>query len=175
MKRISSNAAGAEPVTHIDDPKRIAFYRGILQQPEPPTTDLIDERERRLLTMIAWDLGSGSTAYSSLDDYYLALWLEEAPRQELVELLELLDEQSSTRSRLSALAPEVPLVPHARYTRGDVLAALAVGTAQSPRRPVKGSRRHRMSDTTRSSSTFRRPRGITRRRRCTGTTRSTVS
>ena len=119
-------------MTHIDDPERIEFYRGILQQPEPPTTDLIDERQRRLLTMLAWDLGSGSTAYSSLDDYYLALWLEEAPRQELLELLELLDEQSTTRSRLSALAPEVPLVPHARYTRSDVLAALAVGTGPKP-------------------------------------------
>ena len=119
-------------VTHIDDPERIELYRGILQQPEPPTTDLIDERHRRLLTMLAWDLGSGSTAYPSLDDYYLALWLEEAPRQELLELLELLNEQSTTRSRLSALGPAVPLVPHARYTRGDVLAALAVGTGPKP-------------------------------------------
>lgn len=35
-------------------------------------------------------------------------------------------------SRLSALASEVPLVSHARYTRGDVLAALAVGTGPKP-------------------------------------------
>ena len=31
--------------------------------------------------MLAWDLGSGGTAHSSLDDYFLALWLEEAPRK----------------------------------------------------------------------------------------------
>ena len=33
----------------------------ILREPEPPTTDSIDERQRRLMTMLAWDLGSGST------------------------------------------------------------------------------------------------------------------
>ncbi|MGZ4188022.1 MAG: hypothetical protein ACXVSF_21985, partial [Solirubrobacteraceae bacterium] len=119
-------------LTHIDGPERIDFYRGTLRQPKPPTTDSIDRRHRRLLTMLAWNLGSGSTACSSLDDYYLALWLEEAPRQEVVELLELLDEQSSTRSRLSALAPEIPLVPPARYSGSDVLAALAVGTGPKP-------------------------------------------
>ena len=54
------------------------------------------------VTMLAWDLGSGASPYSSLDDYYLALWLEEAPRQELVELLELLDARSTTRNRPSA-------------------------------------------------------------------------
>lgn len=85
------------------------------------------------MTMLAWDLGSGSSGFSSLDDYVLALWLEKAVRQELVELLELLDQQSTTRGHPSALPPEVPLVLHARYTRNDVLAALGMGDgAKSP-------------------------------------------
>jgi hypothetical protein len=67
-----------------------------------------------------------------LDEYFLALWLEEAPRQELIELLELLDQQSTTRSQPSALAPGVPLVVHARYTRTDVLAALGLGDGIKP-------------------------------------------
>jgi Domain of unknown function (DUF3427) len=87
----------------------------------------MDERRRRMLTMLAWDLGSGTSAYSSLEDYYLALWLEDAPRQEIAELLELLDERSTTRTRPSPLSPEVPLVLHARYTRSDALAALGLG------------------------------------------------
>ena len=119
-------------LTHIDDPERIEFYRGVLSEPEPPTAASFDERRRRLMTMLAWDLGAGASPYSSLDDYYLALWLEEAPRQELVELLELLDAQSTTRNRPSALAPEVPLVLHARYTRSDVLAALGLGDGTKP-------------------------------------------
>ena len=119
-------------LTHIDDPERIDFYSSALGRSEPPALDTMNERERRLLTMLAWDLGSGGTSHSSLDNYFLAFWQEQAPRRELVELLELLDRQSSTRSRLSALAPEVPLVPHARYTRSDVLAALAIGTGPKP-------------------------------------------
>ena len=119
-------------VTHVDDPERIEFYRGVLSEPEPPTVASVDERRRRLLTMLAWDLGAGASPYASLDDYYLALWLEEAPRQELGELLDLLDERSTTRGRPSTLAPEVPLVVHARYTRSDVLAALGLGTGTKP-------------------------------------------
>jgi superfamily II DNA or RNA helicase len=119
-------------LTHIDDPERIEFYRGVLSDSEPPTADSLDERRRRLTKMLAWDLGAGASPYSSLDDYYLALWLEEAPRQELVELLDLLDERSTTRNRPSALAPEVPLVLHARYTRSDVLAALGLGDGTKP-------------------------------------------
>ncbi len=119
-------------LTHIDDPERIDFYSSALERSEPPALDRMNERERRLLTMLAWDLGSGATTHSSLDDYFRAFWQEQAPRQELFELLEVLDQQSRTRSRLSTLAPEVPLVPHARYTRRDVLAALAIGTGPKP-------------------------------------------
>jgi len=119
-------------LTHIDDPERIEFYRSVLSNFEPPKADSLDERGRRLRTMLAWDLGAGTSPYSSLDDYYLALWLQEAPRQELIELLELLDERSTTRNRPSALAPEVPLVLHARYTRSDVLAALGLGDGTKP-------------------------------------------
>jgi superfamily II DNA or RNA helicase/HKD family nuclease len=119
-------------LTHVDDPERIDFYRAVLLDPEPPAVVSMDERRRRLLTMLAWDLGSGTSDYSSLGDYYLALWLEEAPRQELVELLELLDEQSTTRTRPSPLSPELPLVLHAKYTRSDVLAALRLGDGTKP-------------------------------------------
>lgn len=119
-------------LTHIDDPERIEFYRSVLLEPEPPTPDSLDERRRRLLTMLAWDLGSGSSVYSSLDDYYLALWLEEAARQELVEVFQLVDEQSTTRGGPSMLAPEVPLVVHAGYSRPDVQAALGFLGVKAP-------------------------------------------
>jgi superfamily II DNA or RNA helicase/HKD family nuclease len=119
-------------LTHVDDPERIDLYRAVLLDSEPPAVASMDERRRRLLTMLAWNLGSGTSAYSSLDDYYLALWLEEAPRQEVVELLELLDGESTTWTRPSALSPEVPLVVHARYTRSDVLAALSLGDGTKP-------------------------------------------
>lgn len=119
-------------VTHVDDPERISFYGSVLSDPEPPALDVLDERQRRLMTMLSWNLGSGTSSFSSVDDFLLALWLENNVRQELLELLELLDIVSSTRSRPSQLAPEVPLVLHAKYTRNDVLAALGMGDGPKP-------------------------------------------
>ncbi len=119
-------------VTHIDDPERIHFYDSILQAPEPPDPSSLDERQRRLMTMVAWDLGSGSSAFPALDDFLLAVWLEEAVRAELAELFEVLDSASTTRGRPSGLAPEVPLSLHAKYTRTDVLAALGIGDGVKP-------------------------------------------
>jgi superfamily II DNA or RNA helicase/HKD family nuclease len=119
-------------VTHVDDPERINFYGTILSEPDPPAPSSLDDRQRRLMTMLAWNLGSGSSSLSSLDDFVLALWLEEDVRLELTELLQLLDEQSTTRGRPSDLAPEVPLVLHAKYTRTDVLAALGIGEGVKP-------------------------------------------
>ena len=123
---------GISRLTHVDDPERIEFYRAVLLDSELPAPASMDVRRQRLLTMLAWDLGSGTSAYASLDDYYLALWLEDAPREEVLELLELLDEQSTTRTRPSPLPPEVPLILHARYTRSDVLAALGLGDGTKP-------------------------------------------
>ena len=119
-------------VAHVDDPERIDFYDSMLSEPDPPEPSLLDERQRRLMTMLAWNLGSGTSSLSSLEDFLFALWLEQDARHELIELLELLDQQSTTRSRLSDLAPEVPLVLHAKYTRTDVLAALGIGDGAKP-------------------------------------------
>jgi hypothetical protein len=46
-------------LTHIDDPERVTFYRKLIGQPVPPREEACDERQRRLLTMLAWGLGSG--------------------------------------------------------------------------------------------------------------------
>ncbi len=119
-------------VTHVDDPERIQLYSSILREPEPPPPDALDERQRRLMTMLAWNLGSGTGSSPTLDDFFLGLWREEEVRDELTQLLELLDQESNTRSRPSQLAPEVPLVLHARYTRTDVLAALGIGDGVKP-------------------------------------------
>lgn len=119
-------------VAHVDDPERIDLYASALRDPEPPSLSSVDERQRRLMTMLAWNLGSGTSSFPSLDDFLLALWLEEDVRQELSELLELLDFESSTCSRPSQLPPEVPLVLHAKYTRTDVLAALGAADGVKP-------------------------------------------
>jgi superfamily II DNA or RNA helicase/HKD family nuclease len=113
-------------LTHLDDPERVAFYRSILEHGEPPRLDRQDERHRRLLTMLAWGLGSGPP-HASLDDYFAGLWAEPAVRDELLGLITVLDARSTTRATPSVLAPEIPLTLHARYSRAEVVAALGSG------------------------------------------------
>lgn len=112
-------------LTHLDDPERVAFYRTVLAAAGPPQP-ASDERHRRLLTMLAWDLGSGAP-HASLETYFSALWREQAVRNELLELLDVLDNRSTTRATPSVLPPEIPLIVHARYSRAEVVAALGAG------------------------------------------------
>ncbi len=109
-------------LTHIDDPERFRFYSDTLRSAATPSLET-DERSRRLLTMLAWGLGSGN-GHDSLDRFFDALWAEPAVRDELVELLSVLDTRSRTAPRPSPLDPKIPLAPHARYTRQEIVAAL---------------------------------------------------
>ena len=120
-------------LTHIEDPERVAFYRDLLRIDKAPHEDTLDERRRRLLTMLAWGLGSGASAHASVSDYCASLWLETAVRHELLELLEALDAGSRTRAAPSVLDPEVPLTLHARYSRQEVIAALGFAEGAKPK------------------------------------------
>lgn len=119
-------------LTHVDDPERIDFYRSILTVPNAPDIDRFDERNRRLLTMLAWGLGSGPP-HASIEEFLAAFWQEPAAREELVELLDVLDARSTTRSMPSALPAAVPLTLHARYSRAEVIAALGFGDGVKPK------------------------------------------
>src|SRR5205823_4906834 len=114
-------------LTHVDDPERVAFYRELVIRPTPPREDDFDERQRRLLTMLAWGLGSGAAGGGSVSDFFADLWQEAAVRTELRELLDVLDDRSRTRAALSVLPAEIPLTLHARYSRQEVIAALGYG------------------------------------------------
>jgi hypothetical protein len=92
-----------------------------------------DPRSERLLTMLAWGMGSDGSVGGTLDDWLAALWREDAVRAELVELLATLDARSSTRPSPSPLPAEVPLLTHARYSRAEVVAALGFGDGVKPK------------------------------------------
>ncbi len=121
-------------LTHLDDPERVAFYLDVLSTERPPSEASFDDRRRRLLTMLAWGLGSGTGGHASLDAFFDSLWREEAVRAELRELLTLIDERSRTPASPSLLAPEIPLNLHARYSRQEIVAAL--GFAEGPKPKV---------------------------------------
>ncbi len=120
-------------LTHVDDRERVDFYRALLRMDEPPDLSTLNERERRLITMLAWGLESGSSGEESLEAFFVSLWREGMVRQEFVELLDVLDARSTTLSTPSDLPPEVPLMLHARYSRREVIAALGNGDGVKPK------------------------------------------
>lgn len=120
-------------MTHVDDPERVDFYRGLLAAGTPPDDQAVSERQRRLLTMLAWGLASGAGSFASLQEFFSALWREEAVRAELRELLDAVDARSTTRAAPSILPPEIPLTLHARYSRGEIVAALGSGSGVKPK------------------------------------------
>lgn len=124
---------GVGRLTHIDDPERVAFYRDVLAAPSPPDLSTTDVRRQRLLTMLSWGLGSGTSGRGSLDGYLAGVWRERGLIDELLQLLEVTDARSRTLASLSLLAPEIPLVLHARYSRQEIVAALGAGEGIKPK------------------------------------------
>jgi superfamily II DNA or RNA helicase/HKD family nuclease len=121
-------------LTHIDDPERVAFYGSLLERATPPRLDRFDQRQQRLLTMLAWGLGSGQSGAPSVDHFLRALWVERAVREELTQLLSVLEARATTRPAVvSELPPEFPLATHARYSRAEVVAALGSGEGVKPK------------------------------------------
>ena len=120
-------------LTHIDDPERVSLYQRLLRADRPPRSTDLDERHRRLLTMLAWGLSSGSSGCESVESFYAKLWREDAAREELVELLLVLDERSTTPPSVSVLEAEVPLTLHAQYSRAEAVAALGFGQGVKPK------------------------------------------
>ena len=162
-------------LTHIDDPERVGCYRELFQAEDSPGEDDLDERSRRLLTMLAWGLGSGGSGHLNLSGYFASLWPEAAVRQEFIELLQAVDSRSQTPAGPSILPSEIPLTLHARYSRQEVVAALGFAEGVKPKVTQGGILWVPRPVATSSSSTFTRPSGTTRRPRCTATTQSTAS
>ena len=118
---------------HVDDPERIAVYAEVLASEMPPVLAESDARRERLLTMLAWGLGSGPSSLETLDDFFRSLWQERAIVAELAQLLRQLDAESVTRARPFTLGPDVPLTLHARYSRQEIIAALGFGDGVKPK------------------------------------------
>lgn len=120
-------------LTHIDDPERITTYSSVLRADTEPQLAQMDARQQRLMTMLAWGLGSGRSGLDSVQDYLGALWREGALRDELQQLLEVANQRSSTLGAPSVLAPHIPLTLHARYARQEIVAALGTGEGVKPK------------------------------------------
>ncbi len=119
-------------IQHVDDPERVRWYREVLAGRQPPKSAELDERRRRMLLMLHYDMWGTRRTFVDLDASLRALWRHVAVREEIVELLGVLDERSAVLTRPSSIAPEVPLHVHALYSRDEILGAYDDG---SPARP----------------------------------------
>lgn len=123
---------------HIDDPVRVEFYRSALSQPRPPA--LRSERDRRLCAMLALGVFTRGHGIATLEEALEVIWRNASFRDELLQLLGVLDAESEAAPAPLGILPGVPLEVHGRYTRPEVLAALADGTFEKPPTAREGVR-----------------------------------
>ena len=118
---------------HIDDDLRISHYLGFLSRPLPPDPEALSEIERRLLRMLVASVTDKAiSANTSLTDANVLLWQHPQVMAELRELLPLLGGRRQHQHHRLAGREDVPLLVHSRYTRIEMQAALADGTACRP-------------------------------------------
>lgn len=111
---------------HVDDVERLDSYQSFLRSEAAPDPDALTERERRHLRMLVVSLTSlrqSNSMQQALDD----VWNHSQPRSEVVEVLELLRGRSS-HVHLPLGPRDIPLHVHARYTRGETLAAPSIAS-----------------------------------------------
>ena len=121
----------------VDDPERVGFYSRILRDLEPPNTNEMDARERRMLHMLMYSLLL-DFKLPELDVAIARFWQEQSIHEEILELLSVLDDRSEILPRClepSALV-NVPLNVHASYTKDEVMAAFEHSNPASMREGV---------------------------------------
>jgi superfamily II DNA or RNA helicase len=117
---------------HIDDPERLEAYRRLVRMEGPPVSEALSERERRLLTMLHFDLWSRERDLN-FDAGLARLWANPARKEELGELIDVLDERADVVPRSLRIAQAIPLAVHCRYRRDEALAAIGASRAEKPR------------------------------------------
>jgi hypothetical protein len=116
-------------LTHIDDPERIRVYRKTVSATEPPDSQTMSERERRLVQMLVASMVDQVLDKSAtLEDGLSVLWEHPQVRDELLQLFDALEERVDHLSTPTPNRPDVPLWIHARYTRREIIGALGRGT-----------------------------------------------
>ncbi len=125
---------------HIRDAERIECYTAWLKADHVPELTDLTERERRLLTMLHFDLWGPTRVAEGLEFWFARFWSHDAWRAELEQLLEVIAQDVAFESFPLAGFPDVPLQIHGRYTRDEILAALGISGPDAPREWREGVR-----------------------------------
>ncbi len=113
---------------HVDDEVRLEAFVRLLEKSEPPRTESMNERDRRLARMLVSQVAGQAIDKSvSLDEGLDLLWSHPQVRSELREVVEVLRHGLDHLPITLADRAEVPLQVHARYSRLEILAAFGVG------------------------------------------------
>jgi superfamily II DNA or RNA helicase len=117
---------------HVDDQVRLATWQAWLQRSSPPAIVDLTEAEQRLLRMLVWPMVEMAQSKAvALDAAARFLWAHPQVCRELAELYALLQDRIDHLASPVAAPFGVPLQVHSRYTRLEILAALAVGEQAS--------------------------------------------
>jgi len=118
---------------HIDDPLRLDRYQAWLAEAAPPDPTRVSEIDRRLLSMLHFDLWTGADSQKTdLVRSLERLWASPNVVEELRQVLDVLRDSASRLEPSAGLEEEVPLRLHAAYTRNELLAAFGEATAERP-------------------------------------------
>jgi superfamily II DNA or RNA helicase/HKD family nuclease len=130
-------AAAIGRMLHLDDQERLGMLRRVLRASQPPTTDRVDLREQRLLSMLHFSLWGANSPLDEMGDGFQRLWENPSRRQELSELADLLQQRMHRVTRSVQGATRIPVRVHARYSRDEALAAFGIGNPASVRQGVR--------------------------------------
>lgn len=116
---------------HVDDLDRIRAYRQFAVSVNPPNLRTLDLRTRRLFHMLVAILLESVAPIPTLDDAAVLLWQHPQILAELAELMDVLEDRIDHIQAPLNTHQDTPLYVHARYTRREILASFADGSALS--------------------------------------------
>lgn len=135
-------ARGVRRILHMDDPRRLAFFRQCLTEGKPPLAEALAEGERRMLLGLHFCLWGTNQKWANLTLALEQLWQNTAFVKELLELLGVLEDRATSlpvplEQALGRTHP-VPLCIHSQYQLDEVLTAFGLMDLGRPFRIREG-------------------------------------
>jgi superfamily II DNA or RNA helicase/HKD family nuclease len=110
-------------LVHLDDPERLELLARLAGD---GTSEALDQRQRRLTTMLAGALVGEKPALEDLPAALDRVRAHPALRRELAELAALLEDRAPHLPMIVSDLPEVPLQVHATYSRNEIAEAFGL-------------------------------------------------
>src|SRR5260370_36629706 len=107
---------------HMRDRERIERYTAWLKADNAPELTDRTERERRLMTMLHFDLWGPTRVPEGLEFWLARFWSHRALRAELEQLLEVIGQEAAFVSFPLTRFPYVPLQFHGPHARDALFA-----------------------------------------------------